>query len=163
MTVKIKAGSRLQAAPRSSPSSMSNNDVIKRLVDSISHLMDWGLKDMGWSYEKALAHAKEKSTAGPAVWAEIEKKYKGMTSKKKASELLSPDKHKVLLDLLSLAKKYGHGEIDAHFAANVTKDKAAFSEKELLREIKDLHGDLIYGLQQQERDFERALQHSEGH
>jgi hypothetical protein len=57
-------------------SGMSNADLMKRMVDSASRLMDLAMDDMGMDYEEALKYAKSKSTAGSSVWEAIEKKYK---------------------------------------------------------------------------------------
>lgn len=56
---------------------MNNQQIIENLVKKLSHTIDWRMEDFEESYEEAKEYTKDKSVAGPAVWAILDEKYKG--------------------------------------------------------------------------------------
>lgn len=58
------------------PEKLTKDDLFDHMLQSAKELVEEQL-DLGDSFEEAIAHAKERSTAGPAVWAKIEGMYLG--------------------------------------------------------------------------------------
>lgn len=129
MTIKIQAAQRLAAAPRSSPSSMSNADLKQRMIDSVSRMMEHSMKDLGMSYENALSKAKYTSTAGPAVWAEIEKKYKHLKASVLRKVSLKYKNYTLTVDPNEIRVTDAKGNTVSATVLPGVKDANAFSRK----------------------------------
>lgn len=58
------------------PSKLTKDDLSNHMLESAKDLVEQHL-DLGESFEEAISHAKEESTAGPAIWSKIEGMYLG--------------------------------------------------------------------------------------